>query len=112
MEQAWRYTNKILLRIGAKGATATHGNSLRQLLLDHTAVKVKINTAPYDGSFETAFEKLKDLAVASGASSDLELLQYRSGEQVLLVALPGTRARIEAGEFPPPAKAEETEDEE
>lgn len=102
MERVWRSVKKPLLRIGARGATAKHGNSLRQLLDDHTAVKVKINTAPYGGDLETAFDTLKQLAVASGAAPDLELLQCRAGEQIILVGLPGTRKRIEAGDYPPP----------
>jgi len=47
MELAWRYAKKPLLRIGSKGATLTHGNSLRQLLDAHTVVKVKINTRKF-----------------------------------------------------------------
>lgn len=47
LELAWRYAKKPLLRIGSKGATLTHGNSLRQLLEAHTVVKVKINTRKY-----------------------------------------------------------------
>lgn len=43
-EKAWRYAKKPLLSIGAKGATGSHGNSLRQLLDSHTVVKVKVNT--------------------------------------------------------------------
>lgn len=48
-EIVWRHVKKPLLRLGAKGASASHGNSLKQLLEDHTAVKVKVNTKPYDG---------------------------------------------------------------
>jgi len=110
LERVWRFVKKPLLRIGAKGATASHGNSLRQLLDDHTAVKVKINTAPYNGDLETAFESLKQLAVTSGASSDLELLQCRAREQIILVSLPGTRKMIEAGDYPPPPPLEEEQD--
>jgi hypothetical protein len=46
-ERAWRYVKKPLLRIGAKGCSKSHGNSLRQLLADHIAVKVKVNTNKY-----------------------------------------------------------------
>ena len=46
-EKVWRYAKKPLLSIGAKGATPSHGNSLRQLLDDHTVVKVKMNTKAY-----------------------------------------------------------------
>lgn len=109
MERTWRHVKKPLLRIGAKGASASHGNSLRQLLDDHTVVKVKINTSMYNGDLETAFESLKELAVTSGASSDMELLQCRAAEQVILVSLPGTRKRIESGDFPPPKPTEEAQ---
>ena len=44
IEKAWRYAKKPLLSIGAKGASFSHGNSLRQLLDSHTVVKVKVNT--------------------------------------------------------------------
>ena len=47
LEKAWRSAKKPLLRIGAKGATQSHGNSLRELLAQHTVVKVKVNTKPY-----------------------------------------------------------------
>lgn len=47
IEKAWRHAKKPLLRIGGKGATKSHGNSLRQLLDDHTVVKVKVNTQKY-----------------------------------------------------------------
>lgn len=47
LETAWRYVKKPLLSIGAKGATFSHGNSLRQLLEAHTIVKVKVNTKQF-----------------------------------------------------------------
>lgn len=47
IEKAWRYAKKPLLSIGAKGATFSHGNSLRQLLEAHTVVKVKVNTQKF-----------------------------------------------------------------
>jgi hypothetical protein len=46
-ERVWRYANKPLLRIGTKGATLTHGNSLKNLLKDHVVVKVKVNTKKF-----------------------------------------------------------------
>jgi RNA-binding protein YhbY len=104
LERAWRYANKPLLRIGSKGATLTHGNSLRQLLDSHTVVKIKINTRRFDNSLVEAFAQLAQLAHDSGASSALELLQVRETEKTILVGLPGTLARIAAGEFPPPEK--------
>ena len=51
VEKAWRYVKKPLLSIGAKGAKISHGNSLRQLLDSHTAVKVKVNTNKF-GKFQ------------------------------------------------------------
>lgn len=47
IEKAWRHAKKALLRIGDKGVSKSHGNSLRQLLVDHTVVKVKVNTQKY-----------------------------------------------------------------
>ena len=47
MEKVWRYAKKPLLSIGAKGATFSHGNSLRQLLDAHTVVKVRVNTKQF-----------------------------------------------------------------
>ena len=100
MEKAWRYAKKPLLSIGAKGATATHGNSLRQLLEHHVIVKVKVNTQSFD-NLQDAFQRLRDLAVASGAPDTLELLQARESEKILLFGMPGTLERIQSGEFPP-----------
>jgi hypothetical protein len=50
MEKVWRHAKKPLLRIGSKGATHSHGNSLRQLLEDHTVVKVKCNLKKFGRS--------------------------------------------------------------
>jgi RNA-binding protein YhbY len=50
IEKAWRHAKKALLRIGDKGVSKSHGNSLRQLLEDHTVVKVKVNTQKYGES--------------------------------------------------------------
>lgn len=47
IEKAWRHAKKPLLRIGSKGFSKSHGNSLRQLLEDHVIVKVKLNTDKY-----------------------------------------------------------------
>jgi hypothetical protein len=103
MEQTWRYIKKPLLRIGKNGATQAHGNSLRQLLDAHTAVKVKINhDGPFDRSLTNAFEVLRDYAVQAGSPSDLELLQIRPSEKTILFGLPGTADKIRRKEFPPP----------
>ena len=50
MENVWRYVKKPLISVGGKGATKKHGNSLRQLLDDHTVVKVKVNTKSFGRS--------------------------------------------------------------
>ena len=130
-EKAWRYAKKVLLRIGSKGATSTHGNSLRQLLEQHKVVKVKINTRKFgtfdrfleyltldltnfDNSHSTllpttniiggladAFVVLRDLAVEAGAPEGIELIQSRDVENTILFGLPGTLAAIESGAFPP-----------
>lgn len=47
LEKTWRYVKKTLLSIGGKGATASHGNSLKELLECHVAVKVKVNMKPF-----------------------------------------------------------------
>lgn len=101
-QKAWQYAKKPLLRIGGKGATKTHGNSLRQLLDQHTVVKVKINTGPFDGSLESAFEALKGLAVESGADAEIELIHIRTSDNIIMFGKEGASDMIEKGEFPPP----------
>jgi RNA-binding protein YhbY len=101
-EKLWRYIKKPLLRIGAKGATHSHGNSLRQLLEDHTAVKVKMNTKKYNGSLQEAAQALKDLAIENAAPVDIEIIQLRESEKTVLYGSPGTRQQCEDGMFPPP----------
>jgi len=101
MERAWRYASKPLMSVGSKGATLTHGNSLRQLLEAHTVVKVKANTRRFDNSLEKVFERLRELAEQSGAPRGIELLQAREKDKIILFGMPGTRERIEKGEFPP-----------
>jgi RNA-binding protein YhbY len=112
MERAWRYAKKPLLSIGSKGATFSHGNSLRQLLEAHTAVKVKVNTQKFNDSLEQAFDALKACAVESGAPATIELLQARDKQHILFIAMPGTRERIERGEFPPVISSDVDEDDE
>jgi hypothetical protein len=51
-ELSWRYAKKPLLRIGVKGATMTHGNSLQQLSEAHTVVKDKVNTQKFGGTYQ------------------------------------------------------------
>lgn len=100
MERAWRYAKKPLLSIGAKGATLTHGNSLRQLLEQHTVVKVKVNTRKFDGSLHEAFQQLRALAEENGAPGGIEMLQARGADKIILFGLPGTLQRIKDNEFP------------
>jgi RNA-binding protein YhbY len=102
VEGAWRYVKKPLLSIGGKGATPSHGNSLRQLLEAHTAVKVKVNARPFGGSLENAFNALRDLAEESGAPKGIEMVQARDGEHTIMFGMPGTIEGIELGTFPPP----------
>ena len=100
MERAWRHAKKPLLSIGAKGATLTHGNSLRQLLEQHTVVKVKVNTRKFDGSLHEAFQQLRALAEENGAPAGIEMLQARDADKIILFGLPGTLQRIKDNEFP------------
>ena len=108
-QKAWLHAKKPLLRIGGKGATKTHGNSLRELLDQHTVVKVKVNTGPYDGSLESAFEALKILAVESGADAGLELIHIKTSENTILFGKEGALDSIDAGDFPPPPREEKEE---
>eukprot|EP00521_Asterionellopsis_glacialis_P018370 CAMPEP_0195308296 /NCGR_PEP_ID=MMETSP0707-20130614/38152_1 /TAXON_ID=33640 /ORGANISM="Asterionellopsis glacialis, Strain CCMP134" /LENGTH=228 /DNA_ID=CAMNT_0040372561 /DNA_START=124 /DNA_END=810 /DNA_ORIENTATION=+ len=110
-EKAWRHVKKPLLSIGGKGASLSHGNSLRQLLNDHTAVKVKVNLQKF-GSLKNAFATIKGLAEESGAPKGIELIQFREGDRMILFGLPGTFEKIENGEFPPkPVKKPTTKEE-
>ena len=101
-QKAWQHAKKPLLRIGGKGATKSHGNSLRQLLDQHTVVKVKVNPSAFDNSLLNAFDVLKQLAVESGASDGLELIHIRTSDKVILFGKEGTLDLIDAGDFPPP----------
>ena len=82
-------------------ATIKHGNNLRQLLNDHTIVKVKFNTQTF-GTLEQAFTSLRDLAVESGASQSIELIEMKQNERTIIFGLPGTKGKIQDGSFPPP----------
>jgi len=100
-EKAWRHIKKPFLRIGSKGAKLSHGSSLKELLYDHTAVKVKINTNKM-GTLEEAFEILKKLTEDSGGESRIELIKVRTSQNIIMLGRPGTRDMIAAGEYPPP----------
>jgi len=101
-QKAWQYAKKPLLRIGGKGATKAHGNSLRQLLDQHTVVKVKVNDSAFDGSLEKAFEVLKELAVESGADAGVEMIHIRTSDKVIMFGKEGALELIDSGVFPPP----------
>lgn len=100
--KAWQHAKKPLLRIGGKGATKSHGNSLRQLLDQHTVVKVKVNSGPFDGSLESASEVLKQLAIDSGADADIELIHIRNSDNIIMFGSAGSLEMIDNGAFPPP----------
>ena len=98
MERVWRSVDKVMLSIGAKGATITQGNSLRQLVEQHTVVKVKVNMSLFE-SLEDAFEELKILTEDAGADEGLECLHIRRSDNIILVGKGGTRELIERGDF-------------
>lgn len=100
LERAWRSVPKPLLSIGAKGASLSHGNSLKQLLEAHSIVKVKVNTKQFDKSLRVASDALKKLVVEAGMEQEPELLHVRESDKLILMGLPGMREKIEAGEFP------------
>lgn len=104
MERTWRSVKKPMVRIGSKGTALSHGNSLRELLNAHTVVKVKVNNSRIP--LEETFAVLKEFAVQSGASQEIELIQARDKEKIILVGLPGTLEKIENGSYPPPIEAE------
>lgn len=110
-EQVWRYAKKPLLRIGSKGATHAHGNSLRQLLEDHTVVKVKVNTKKFQNSVQQAYEVLNGLAIENGAPADIELIQLREGTNEIVFGMPGTLQKMKEGTFPPPVVVDDEEEE-
>lgn len=103
MEKAWRHAKKPLLRIGSKGISKSHVNSLGELLQQHEVVKVKVNT-PRLGSLEDVFEALQKLVEASGRSFGVELLQTRKVENTILFGREGITEKIRIGEFPPVIK--------
>ena len=101
MEKAWKYVTKPLLRLGSQGISIKHGNSLRELLLAHSVVKVKVNSISL-GSLDHVFITLKEQAEKSGAPQGMELLMSKSSANTLLIGLPGSLTRIQKGDFPPP----------
>ena len=47
-----------------------------------------------------AYERLRNLAIESGAPNDIELIQMR--DRTIMFGLPGTMENVENGSFPPP----------
>lgn len=54
------------------------------------------------GGLDEAFVIVRDLAVEAGAPEGIEFLHSRASENTILLGLPGTKAAIDAGTFPPP----------
>lgn len=79
----------------------SHANSLCELLLAHTVVKVKINTNKL-GSWTDVFDTLKQSTEETGKIEGLEMIHYRPSENMLLVGRKGSLKMIDNGEFPPP----------
>jgi len=101
LEQTWRYTRKPLLRIGSKGISKSHGNSLKELLSSHTVVKIKCNPNGSSTAMEDLFQELKQMVGQQGLSN-IELIQFRTSQKLIQVGLEGTMDKILSGEFPPP----------
>lgn len=99
VEKAWRFIKKPLLRVGGKGLADSHGNSLRELLLAHTCVKVKVNTDKL-GTMEEAFESLREVTEKNGVIK-CELIQCRNIEKTILIGKEGALEMIMRGEYPP-----------
>mmetsp|Transcript_2922 Transcript_2922/g.4418 ORF Transcript_2922/g.4418 Transcript_2922/m.4418 type:complete len:169 (+) Transcript_2922:23-529(+) len=111
VDAAWRHVKKPMLRIGAKGASESHGNSLRELLNAHTVVKVKINTTKL-GTLEEVFDTIKALAEKSGKIEGIELVHIRKSDNIIMFGIDGAMNKIRAGEFPPPPPPPREEEEE
>jgi RNA-binding protein YhbY len=109
IDKAWKHIPKPLLRIGGKGVADSHGNSLKELMNAHTAVKVKINTTKL-GSFEDVFEMLK-VVLEKKDVQGVELIHVRESDNTIMVAKSGTMDKIQDGSFPPPPPPPPVEEE-
>ena len=56
----------------------------------------------FSGTLDKAYETLRDLAIESGASEGIELIQMRDKDRTIMFGLPGTLENVENGTFPPP----------
>ena len=54
------------------------------------------------GTLGKAYETLRGLAIESGASEGIELIQMRDKDRTIMFGLPGTLENVENGSFPPP----------
>ena len=106
VDLAWRHVSKPMLRIGSKGVSATHANSLGELLEAHTCVKVKINTHKL-GSLEEAFVCIQNVVVENNSSSNIELIHVRKSDNMIMIGKEGALDMIRAGDFPPPPPVED-----
>jgi hypothetical protein len=56
----------------------------------------------FTGTLEKAFTTLRELAVENGAPADIEMIQMRDFDKTIVFGMPGTLAKMETGDFPPP----------
>jgi hypothetical protein len=62
------------------------------------------------GTLENAYERLRELAIESGASQDIELIQMREKDRTIMFGLPGTLKNVQNGSFPPLEDDDDDED--
>lgn len=62
------------------------------------------------GTLDKAYETLRDLAIESGASEGIELIQMRDKDRTIMFGLPGTLENVENGSFPPPPPTKDEND--
>jgi len=109
IEKAWRHVKKPLLRVGGKGVTLKHANSLRELLAAHTVTKVKFNCGKLGTTLEEVAMLLKDTADDASLGNDkIELIRMNGsdGNGIVLFGRSGAMEMISNGSFPPPPPPE------
>ena len=60
---------------------------------------------------EKAHDVLRGLAIESGASEDIEMIQMREKDRIIMYGLPGTLENIKDGSFPESPPSPDTSDE-
>ena len=80
------------------------------LIFSQTLISPKIDTSILLGTLDKAYETLRDLAIESGASNSIELIQMREKDRTIMFGLPGTLENVENGSFPPPPPAPEEDE--